>query len=127
MPALGRWAPPLVWAGAIFVASHLPLEVPPEVGRFDWAVHFLIFGVLAAALVWTLSDHGRRRLSAAAVAGVWAGCVIYGISDEWHQSFVPNRVPSALDVAADAAGALVFAALAWWLANRRCDAAAVRR
>ena len=43
--------------------------------------------------------------------------VLYGISDEFHQSFVPGRTPDVWDVACDAAGAL--AALALWAAWRR--------
>lgn len=31
---------------------------------------------------------------------------IYGLSDEWHQSFVPGRDCSVYDVAADALGVL---------------------
>jgi VanZ family protein len=30
--------------------------------------------------------------------------VLYGVSDEWHQSFVAGRNPSAADLAADVAG-----------------------
>ena len=33
--------------------------------------------------------------------------VLYGISDEFHQSFVPSRDASVLDVLADLAGALL--------------------
>ncbi|HSH41142.1 MAG TPA: VanZ family protein, partial [Arenicellales bacterium] len=33
--------------------------------------------------------------------------VLYGISDEWHQSFVPGREPDVLDVLADGVGAAV--------------------
>lgn len=35
-----------------------------------------------------------------------AFCVLYAASDEWHQSFVPGRHPSAWDVLIDGAGAL---------------------
>lgn len=32
--------------------------------------------------------------------------VVYGISDELHQSFVPNRVPDVMDVMMDGIGAV---------------------
>jgi VanZ family protein len=34
---------------------------------------------------------------------------LYGVSDEWHQSFVPGRSPDVLDVAADAVGSTIGA------------------
>jgi VanZ family protein len=43
----------------------------------------------------------------------------YGVTDEFHQSFVPNRQSDARDVLADTAGATVAAAACalWSLAN----------
>ncbi len=38
--------------------------------------------------------------------------VVYAILDEWHQSFVPQRGPGAVDVLIDSAGALFGAAVA---------------
>ena len=34
-------------------------------------------------------------------------CFFYGMSDEWHQSFVPGRDADWLDLAADTLGALI--------------------
>ncbi|MBN2232818.1 MAG: VanZ family protein [Deltaproteobacteria bacterium] len=44
-------------------------------------------------------------------------CVVYGISDELHQSQVPGREPSWLDLLADGAGGYAGARL-WMLARR---------
>lgn len=35
-------------------------------------------------------------------------CSVYGISDEWHQSFVPGRMSDVNDWLADTVGALIF-------------------
>jgi VanZ family protein len=32
---------------------------------------------------------------------------LYGLTDEWHQSFVPERQASARDLAADAVGVAI--------------------
>jgi VanZ family protein len=39
-------------------------------------------------------------------------CIIYGISDEFHQSFIPGRFPNIWDVLADGLGALRV--VGWW-------------
>ena len=47
----------------------------------------------------------RVGLGAAGVAGGFAACALFGMLDEWHQSFVPGRHASAADVLADITGA----------------------
>jgi hypothetical protein len=88
-------------------------------------VHVGLYGVLAGLLFVGLGRHpagsmgrgsGRDPRTAAAKAiRSWADAVpaalaaLYGATDEWHQSMVPGRTPSALDLATDvlAAGAAV--------------------
>lgn len=48
----------------------------------------------------------------------WAIAVLYGVSDELHQAFVPNRDSSALDVGFDAVGAAIGATVAWLSTKR---------
>jgi VanZ family protein len=48
---------------------------------------------------------------------------LYGVFDEWHQSFVPGRYASLTDVALDVAGAV----LGIWLAARMGRYTASRR
>ena len=52
----------------------------------------------------------RRMVRSALLA--WGFCVVYAISDEWHQTFVPTRVGTPWDVLIDAAGAALGLALA---------------
>jgi VanZ family protein len=68
---------------------------------YDIAGHLGVYGVLAVLLQWALAGTGVRR------PGLWAFvlAVLYGISDEFHQSFVPGRHPDIFDVATDAVGA----------------------
>ena len=40
--------------------------------------------------------------------------LVFGLSDEWHQSFVPGRMADGWDLLADAAGALLGAAGYCW-------------
>ncbi len=109
-----RWVWPLAQAALIFALSAQPGDAYPDVSfpLADKIVHFGLYGPLGAGLVYAL---GGRPL----LCGVMAG--LYGVSDEWHQSFVPLRTPDAGDVAADLAGGLVgaFVFQAWWAFRRR--------
>ncbi len=47
--------------------------------------------------------HGRKILFVRS----FVICVLYGISDEFHQWFVPYRVVSVMDILADIAGSVL--------------------
>lgn len=94
------------WMGFIFlVSARSALPQPPGLGRELTAMpgHFSVYFVLAIILWWVLGGFGlegrRRSLLAFGLA------VAYGVTDEWHQSFVPGRTPDVLDVIVDALGA----------------------
>ena len=93
--------------GAIYFFSSIPAEtIPSFVGIIDILLkkggHIVGYGFLAAALVRGLrEDAGQAWLLA------WLFAVLYGISDEVHQAFVPGRMSSWWDVGIDAVGALV--------------------
>ena len=90
----------------VALSAQQRLPTAPGTGPSLTAIagHVVAYAVLAALLWWGLAAVGltnRRRLVLA-----FAGAVAYGLSDEWHQSFVPGRDPSDFDVAVDALGAL---------------------
>lgn len=98
-----RWVPAAAWAGVIFWFSALPGSSVP--GRFSTLGHFAVYAVFGALLVFALGKHDARAfLTAVLIAS------LYGISDEFHQSFVPARTPDAVDWGVDTAGAFVGAA-----------------
>ena len=76
----------------------------------DKTHHLVAYAVLGAALVWGLTDRAPRRTTwGIALAAVLLASV-YGVSDEFHQGFVPGREVSVLDWVADTAGAAIAAA-----------------
>ena len=110
-----RWGPAVLWAAMIFGLSSMSSLPPPPGGLTDKHAHFVTYGVLAALVVWGLTDRAPARTTWAAAAAAVALAALYGASDEWHQSFVPGREVSALDLAADTAGAAIAAvALRAW-------------
>jgi len=100
--------PAFVWMATIFVASSIPSQSFPDIGLFrqDKLLHLLIYFVLAI-LVHRALVHQERFpfLARNATLLTILLCVVYGVSDEFHQWFVPGRTVSGYDVLADAAGA----------------------
>jgi VanZ family protein len=66
--------------------------------------HLTEYAILAALWFRTLYV-GRRRPARFSALVALAISVAWAISDEVHQSFVPSRAPSALDVVVDGIGA----------------------
>jgi VanZ family protein len=102
---LARWLAVAGWMMLIFFLSSQPrLPSPPDPLvdlLFKKSAHFTAYAVLAV-LMWRALPPGRRIWALA-----WFLTVLYASSDEWHQSFVPNRHPSPWDVVIDALGAAV--------------------
>jgi len=93
--------------GTIFWLSHQPgdsLYLPPLPG-IDKLAHLLAYGVLAAATLFAFGERWRSEKAGLTVLITIFFCLVYGISDEFHQSFIPGRAPSFLDIVADCGGA----------------------
>jgi hypothetical protein len=115
-----RWGTlALLWAATIFGLSSIPGQSLPGPGfkGLDKIVHFVVFAVLAALLA-----RAWRRLGPAVLVAI-----LWGILDELHQRYTPNRESSVYDALADTIGAVCGAALALWLATRQADRERRRR
>ena len=102
-------APVAVWAGVIFAASSR--SDTGGLGRLpDWLTHGFAYATLSLLLCRAMAGGLGAPLSWRAAALSLALATLYGVSDEWHQSFVPGRDASAADVGKDLIGASVAAA-----------------
>jgi len=113
-----RWLPALAVMVVIFGFSSIPSREMPNFGFWDMVVkkgaHMLGYGLLAMAIWYGLRFDKRRWWLAILLA------VLYAISDEYHQSFVPGRHPSWVDVLLfDGGGAAIVVGLASWLRGKR--------
>src|SRR5690349_64608 len=106
VPPLLRWITLLAWAGMIFLLSNQPglaVSDDPGVDRpLRRVAHITVYAVLTLLVTWALT--GRRQPSArlAIVGGVLA--LIYGVTDEWHQTMVPSRSGRPEDLIWDGLG-----------------------
>lgn len=73
--------------------------------------HFSVYLLLGVLVMNALRRSGVIGLKAVALAiGI---CVLYAVSDEVHQLFVPGRGGQARDVLIDSAGAILGIGGAW--------------
>jgi VanZ family protein len=96
------------WAALIFIGSSFPN--PPGASGGEWQydlAHMVEYGVLGALVLVALRGYRAGARVMALALGAWAIAVFYGMSDEFHQSFVPNRDANWMDVGFDALGAAV--------------------
>lgn len=106
------WGPVILLALAIFVQSSFPSpEIAPRFAFSDKLLHVIAYGVLAAlcrrALLKASSLSSKPRMQLVLVAILMAS--LYGLSDEWHQSFVAARHGDLYDFMADIVGSCLGA------------------
>lgn len=112
--------PPLLWIAFIYVLSSLPkLHVTFETPLgADKIVHALMFFVLCLLVRRAFfHQHYFPLMRTYALLGAFIFTAVYGILDEYHQQFVPNRVPDFYDFLADVGGAVLYVGI-FWLARR---------
>jgi VanZ family protein len=67
--------------------------------------HFFAYLVLGMVVLFAM-----RKMGISGTKGILltlAVCVVYAISDEWHQGFIPGRTPKRLDILIDSCGSLL--------------------
>lgn len=127
LPAAAWAAIAAGWAGAIFWASSRSRPfpfLPQGLLEADKLLHAGAYAVLAGLVLCAL-PRGRLGGARAVVIAVLVA-VLYGATDEWHQSFVPNRSADPLDLAADAAGAIAGAVTLGVILRARRARASIR-
>lgn len=108
-----RWLPACAWMVLIFfLSSQSNLPTAPAGASQELFLklsHVVGYAVLAVLFERALALPPRSGKVLALVLAV-----LYGLSDEFHQSFTPGRLPDPGDLLADAIGAIA----ALWLLRR---------
>ena len=106
-----KWLPAVLMVLAIFLFSARPsIDEPSSLLRsiIFKGGHVIGYAMLSLA-IWRGFEFRPERRSLA-----WLLAILYAVTDEFHQSFVPGRHPAAFDVLVfDNAGAL----LSLWLVS----------
>ncbi|MCK4648089.1 VanZ family protein [bacterium] len=102
------WVPVILYAGLIFTISSFPLPPPKvEIPFVDKFIHLIEYGILGF-LFYRALKVSRLAKQVFVLAIIFS--ILYALSDEIHQYFVPGREFDLWDLAADSLG-VVFVAL----------------
>ena len=106
---IGRWVAVAAWMAFIYFMSSRPSFPLPGVRWLDELIriagHFSEYAVLGFLSSRAIAPNGERSARRAILVLLLSA--VYALSDEWHQSFVPNRDASGFDLAVDTLGALL--------------------
>lgn len=114
---LPRWlrdfAPLVLWMALIFFLSSrsrlVEIEGAVQEKLFFKTAHMAAYATMA--WLWWRALSPRRRVVWVNLAVAFGLTVLYGISDEFHQLYVPGRHGQLADVLFDTAGALLMVLL----------------
>src|SRR5512144_2688665 len=101
------WGPVVAYCSLIFLLSAQRDLSPPDFPSSDKVAHFLEYGVLgvlwirAAKASWPSWTFLLLLVSTLLFTG------LYGVTDEWHQLYVPGRSSDWHDAVADVCGGTI--------------------
>ena len=103
--------PVILWGIIIFIASSIPnLAQPmPFFPHIDKVAHFFEYGILAYLMSRAIHYSSMHPGLIWSLVLSLVFCAVFGAGDEIHQLFIPGRIESISDFAADLAG--IFCAL----------------
>ena len=110
----------VAWAALIYYLSDQSrLDIPSIFTMQDKLLHLSAYAVLGFFALGTQQTgaSGYRVRDYWKIAALTA---LYGVLDEFHQSFVPGRNADVLDVLADASGALLGAGVLFLIVRKSC-------
>jgi VanZ family protein len=102
------WLPVILYMAGIFIASAMPNPPAPS-NVPDVSLHAVAYFGLSLLLIRALAIGTWSGVKASTLVLACVIAVAYGVTDEWHQSFVANRHAELRDLRADAIGACAAA------------------
>lgn len=101
--------PTIAWALLIFILSSKTFPPTSEFYWKDFAVkksaHIFVYGILA--ILFYRSLLGEKVNKTKAMYWAFLLALVYGVTDEIHQSFTPGREPRVRDLFFDGVGAII--------------------
>ena len=117
------WLPVIGYMAMLFGFSSLSTLPSPPGALSYYHAHMAAYSGLGVLTARALSEGRLRNVTWRVVCGAIAISSIYGMTDEYHQLFVPSRAFDVLDIAADIVGSVVGASAvgAWSIISGRSE------
>jgi VanZ family protein len=104
------------YAALIFILSSIPHLTPPKLEfiLFDKVIHFILYSFLSYLLFFAFFKtqkslfHKNAHLFSISIG------ILYALTDELHQKFVPGRSCDFFDFLADGIGVVLIQIILWW-------------
>jgi VanZ family protein len=115
------WLPIVAYMAMLFGFSSLSTIPDPPGNLSSYHVHTGAYAGLGMLAARALAKGRLRKVTWRVVCGAIAISSIYGVTDEYHQLFVPGRAFDVMDMVADAIGSVIGASAvgAWSIIRRR--------
>jgi hypothetical protein len=114
------WLPFFLWAIVIFSFSSNPTVKTSEIHWQDFlikktahVIEYFFFSLLLFRALRQSNIKGKKAVLLAIVVAF-----LYGMTDEFHQSFTPGREPKIRDILIDTGGAALFFVFLYKIAPR---------
>ena len=102
------WLPVYLYAALIFFYSCLSQPaLVLQILHADKLLHLVEYAILGYLIARAAKNSANSGLSAHFRIFAVTVALVYGLSDEFHQYFVPGRHTEALDIMADGLGAFL--------------------
>lgn len=92
-----------------WLSDQASLPAPMWFENQDKLHHAIAYGIMGFIALRAFQHVVSKPIILALLSLVF--CSLYGVSDEWHQAFVPGREPGAADWLADTLGAALAISL----------------
>lgn len=103
-----HWIPVIGYCLLIFIQSSYPTVARPhDLPHADKLLHFVAYAVLGVLFFRAFGKTLREKTDSSHVIMLsMLSAILYGISDEIHQHFVPSRHADVADMLADTIGSV---------------------
>jgi VanZ family protein len=109
------WGPVGMYCFIIFTLSSRPgLAAPLPFPAADKLAHALEYAILGGLWARAMSQSWRTSSPSPILLSAVLFTTLYGVSDEWHQAYVPGRIPEIADIFADMVGGVLGSLGFFW-------------